>query len=169
MIMDKNLEDLLILFITQHKENLYRLAYSYVKNRDDALDIVQDSIQKAFVSLERLKNTESMKSWIYRIIVNTALDYLRKQKKIQVVDVESLDVYRLANDDVYQNIDLETALDNLPVMYRTVIVLRYFEDLKIEEIAEVLQENLNTVKTRLYKALQLLRIDMNDKSQEEEL
>jgi len=164
---NKKLENLLIQCITDHKENVYRLAYSYVKNAEDALDIVQDSIQKAFVSSEKLKNIESVKSWFYRIVVNTSLDFLRKQKKIHVVDESTLEAFHPANDDVYPNIDLERALDDLPPIYRTVIVLRYFEDLKLEEIAEVLEENLSTVKTRLYQALRILRVKMNDESAEE--
>ena len=64
--------------------------------------------------------------------------------------------------DDYENFDLKKALDKLPDNYRTVVVLRYFEDLKFEEIAEVLNENVNTVKTRLYKSLKALRIEMED-------
>ncbi|ETJ29097.1 RNA polymerase sigma factor SigV, partial [human gut metagenome] len=57
---------------------------------------------------------------------------------------------------------LQKALDNLPSNYRTIIILRYFEDLKIDEIAEILNENINTIKSRLYKSLKILRIKMND-------
>ncbi|MEC3464495.1 sigma factor-like helix-turn-helix DNA-binding protein, partial [Bacillus thuringiensis] len=54
-------------------------------------------------------------------------------------------------------IDIQGALNQLPMQYKTIILLRYFEDLKIEEIAEIVEENVNTVKTRLYRALKLLR------------
>lgn len=64
--------------------------------------------------------------------------------------------------DKYENFDLQRALDNLPEKNRTVVILRYFEDLTIEEIAEILGENINTIKTRLYKSLKILRIKMND-------
>jgi RNA polymerase sigma-70 factor (ECF subfamily) len=64
--------------------------------------------------------------------------------------------------DEYENFDLQRALDNLPDNCHTIIILRYFEDFKIEEIAEILNENTNTVKTRLYKSLKMLRIKMND-------
>lgn len=164
----KQFENLLIRCITENQENVYRLAYSYVKNSEDALDIVQDSIQKAFVSSGKLKNAESMKSWFYKIVVNTSLDFLRKHKKIQVVDETALETFQPGSEDVYHDIDLERALDELPAIYRTVIVLRYFEDLKIEEIANVLSENMNTVKSRLYQSLRMLRIKMIDESLEEE-
>lgn len=160
-------EQILIQCITENKENVYRLAYSYVKNSQDALDIVQDSIQKAFSSSGKIKNSTSIKSWFFRIIVNTALDFLRKQKKIQIADDQTLEYYSPPSNDVYPNIDLERAMNALPLPYRSVIVLRYFEDLKIEEIAEVLDENISTVKTRLYQGLNKLRETLRDDTLEE--
>ncbi|TDF95407.1 RNA polymerase sigma factor [Paenibacillus piri] len=165
--MDKKLEKLLIRFITENQENVYRLAFSYVKNAENTLDIVQESIHKALSSSGTLKSEGSMKSWFYRIVVNTSLDFLRKQKKIQLVDDKTLEFHSPTSEDVYHDIDLEKALEELPYAFRTVVVLRYFEDLKIEEIAEVMNENINTVKTRLYQALRKLRIKMSNEFFEE--
>ncbi|CAH0120225.1 RNA polymerase sigma factor SigV [Paenibacillus sp. CECT 9249] len=165
--MDSTLEKLLVCFITENKENVYRLAFSYVKNAENALDIVQESIHKALASSTTLKSEGSMKSWFYRIVVNTSLDFLRKQKRVQLVDDKTLELHSPAREDAYPDIDLEKAMDELPHPYRTVIVLRYFEDLKIEEIAEVMNENVSTVKTRLYQALRKLRIQMNSEMLEE--
>ncbi len=64
--------------------------------------------------------------------------------------------------DSYEDIDLKRALDELPYKYKTIIILRYFEDMKIEEIAAILDINVNTVKTRLYKALEKLRIKLDE-------
>lgn len=168
-MVNRNIEKSLTRCITDNKENVYRLAYSYVKNKEDALDIVQDSIYKAITSIELLKNHGAVKSWFYRIVVNTSLDFLRKQKKVQIVDEETIESYSPGTEDVYQDIDLERTLDDLPHKYRSVIVLRYFEDLKIEEVAEILNENVNTIKTRIYQALQLLRVKMNDEPSKEEM
>lgn len=165
--MNNRLQQLLIHCITENKENVYRLAFSYVKNKEDALDIVQDSIHKAFSSFNNLKSEGSMKSWFYRVVVNTSLDFLRRQKKLHPVDDKTLELYAPVSEDVYRNVDLEKALDELSPNYRIVIVLRFFEDLKIEEIAEVLGENNSTVKTRLYQALGKLRIKLNDQFAEE--
>lgn len=158
----KNLEKQLEEYVIENKEKHYRIAYSYVKNVDDALDIVQEAILKAIVSLDNLKNPEYMKTWFYRILINTSLDFLRKQKKIVVVDDESLSSYDSGKMDEYTDIDLYRTLDELPDNYRSIVVLRFFEDLKIEEIAELLNENVNTVKTRLYKSLDKLRVKMID-------
>ncbi len=153
-------EEILTNFVLNHKENMYRLAYSYVKNVQDALDVVQDSIQKALTKRKTLQDEKAIKGWFYRIIVNTALDLLRKQKRLQLVDDSILDFYGAISEDIYQDVDIERALEQLPVQYREVIILRFFEDLKIEEVAHVLGLSMSTVKTRLYRALYLLRIDL---------
>ena len=149
-------------YVTQEKEKHYRLAFSYVKNVDDALDIVQESIYKAFSSIDSLKEPSHIKTWFYRIIVNTALDFLRKRKRLIIVDEVILTAYDSGTVDNYQDFDLQNALEDLPEKYRSVIILRYFEDFKIEEVAEILDRNVNTVKTQLYKALEMLRININD-------
>lgn len=149
-------------YVIANKEDYYRLAYSYVKNTNDALDIVQESIFKALSSIALLKEPSYIKTWFYRIVVNTSLDFLRKQKKIVIVEEETLCSLDLGDIDDYQDIDLQAALDALPDNYRSIVILKYFEDLKIEEIAEILNENINTVKTRLYKSLKVLRMKIEE-------
>ncbi len=156
--LEKQLEE----YVVENKEKHYRIAYSYVKNADDALDIIQESIFKALLSLNTLKNPEYMKTWFYRILINCSLDFIRKQKNIIPLDNETLYSYVNEFNDTYADIDLQRALDELPDNYRNIIILRFFEDLKIEEVAEILNENINTVKTRLYKSLDKLRIKMDD-------
>ena len=160
-----HLESLFVSFIRANKERFYYLAYSYTKNEQDALDIVQDSIQKALLSLPTLKDEQRMKSWFYKIVVRTAIDFLRKHKREQVVDHEKLVVLSPQQTDTYDNIDLTGALNRLSTTYREVIILRYFEDLKIEDVAHVLDINVNTAKSRLYKALKLLKIQLQDKEE----
>lgn len=157
-----NLEKQIVDYVIKNKESHYRLAFSYVKNTDDALDIVQESICKAISTFDTLKTPSYLKTWFYRILVNTSIDFLRKRKKLMVVDDITASNFNLSKVDDYEDIDLQRALEELPVQYRSVVVLRFFEDLKIEEIAVILDENINTIKTRLYKALELLRIKMND-------
>ncbi len=157
-----SLEEQIAEHILKYKENHYRLAYSYVKNADDAMDIVQESVYKAILHKSSLKNADYLKTWFYRILINTSLDFIRKNRKIEVVDEEVLGNLGSGLNDDYENFDLKKALNNLPDNCRTIIILRYFEDLKIDEIAEVLNENANTVKTRLYKSLKTLRIKMED-------
>lgn len=161
-------EETLAAFLIENKERLYRLAFSYVKNRDDALDVVQHSIYKALSARGTLHKAQSLRSWVYRIVVTTALDVLRQKQRFKPVGEEILQLHQLVGEDRLADFDLERILDAMDPKYKTVIVLRYFEGLKIEEIAEVLQENVNTVKTRLYKALGILRLQKDELALTEE-
>jgi RNA polymerase sigma-70 factor, ECF subfamily len=148
-------------YITEYKDSIYRLAYSYVRNAEDSLDIVQESIYKAFISIDSLKEPKFIKTWFYRIVVNTSIDFIRKRKREILVGEDFLLSNDIGHRDTYTDIDLKRALDDLPEDYRIIIILRYFEDLKIKEISEILDQNINTVKTKLYKGLDKLKININ--------
>lgn len=144
-------------YLIENREYYYRLAYSYVKNEADSLDIIQESIIKALISIESLKEIEKVKSWFYKIVIRTSIDYIRKNKKYN----DMIDISEIINNgksDEYKDLDLYKALDELDEMYKTIIILRYFEDMKINDIADILDENPNTVKTRLYAGLKKLKI-----------
>lgn len=158
-------DDDLLSFIRTNKKQLYWLAYSYVKNEQDALDIVQESIQKSMRYYDQLMEKEKLKSWFYKIVVNSSLDFLKKNRQLPIED-DTLLFLTPAQEDSYENIDLQQALSTLPTKYREVVILRFFEDMKIEEVAYVLNENTNTIKTRLYKALKLLRIELQEEEGE---
>ena len=147
-------------YIVENQERFYKIAYSYVKNEDDALDIGHDAICKALQKIDTLKNIEVVKTWFYKILVNSAIDYIRKNNKYVSLSQEDMINEKISND-IYSDIDLEQALNRLPEEYKSIIMLRYFEDMKIEEIANVLQQNINTVKTKLYKGLRRLKIKIN--------
>lgn len=149
-------------FIIENREAHYRLAYSYVKNKETALDIVQDSIVKALNSIDKLDDMAYLKTWFYRIIVNTAIDFIRKHQRISIMEEETLDLHLPKSVDKMTDFDLQNAIDQLPPTYKTLIILRFFEDLKIDEIAEVMGLNVNTAKTRLYRALKILRIEVGE-------
>lgn len=153
----KNKENKVKDYIVNNQENFYKVAYSYVKNQDDALDIVHDSICKALSKLGSLKDEKAIKPWFYKILVNSSIDYIRKNNKYVTLSEESLDA-KYNSNDIYTDIDIERALEKLPEEYRIIIVLRYFEDMKIDEIANVLSQNTNTIKTKLYTGLRRLKI-----------
>lgn len=155
-------EEVFVQFIRENKERFYLLAYSYTKNEQDALDVVQDSIQKAMIALDNIEKVDYMKSWFYKIVVRTAIDFLRKHKRLQVMNDETLHHLTPVQVDRYENVDLEHALAKLPQMYREIIILHYFEDQKIADVAKILGINLSTTKSRLYKALKILKIQMQD-------
>ncbi len=157
-------EKLLTDLILNEKENFYRIAFSYVRNKEDALDIIQDSIHKSLKKVHTLKNIDGLRSWFIRIIINTSLDFLRKKKREIIVEDDTLEFLSPHTNDNYENFDLATLLEKLSPKYRIIIILKFFEDLTIREIAEILNENENTIKSRLYKGLEALRIKIKDKT-----
>lgn len=150
--------ELLKEYLQTHQQDFYRLAYSYTKNRDAALDVVQDSIVKAITKAGSLKNPGHMKTWFYRILTNESLSALRRRK--DHVSDDALEELPAAGTDTAAALDLYRAIGRLSPKLKTVILLRYFEDMKLEEIAGVTHSNLNTVKTRLYQGLRLLKDDL---------
>ena len=134
--------------LTEGYEKYYRLAYSYVHNEADALDIVQEAAYKAILKSDSLKESQYVETWVYRIVINEACSFLRSRK--ESVDVEEI---QAASEDIYENIDLKRAIENLDPKDRAIVVLRFFEDRQLEEIAKILDENLSTVKSRLYRVM----------------
>ncbi|GMQ61497.1 RNA polymerase sigma factor [Vallitalea maricola] len=147
----------LVEFIKIHQEDFYRLAYSHVHNRESALDIVQDSIYKGLTSVHKLKNINKLKTWMFSIIVNTSISYLRKNKRLIITNDFPESIER-ENIDIADKIDLYHAIEKLDIKYRTIIVLRFFEDMKIEEVADITGLNINTVKSRLYNGIDKLKV-----------
>ncbi|NLD72374.1 MAG: sigma-70 family RNA polymerase sigma factor [Chloroflexi bacterium] len=149
-------------YLWENRERFYRIAYSYVRNEADALDIVSEAVVKALQKGDRLQDKAAMATWCYRILTNTAVDYLRKHKRVVYMeDVQQADPGR---PDRYHDADLLEALGRLPDNLRMVLVLHYLEEMTIRETASVLGQNENTVKSRLYRALELLRKDLADRS-----
>jgi len=146
--------------IQQRKELLYRTAYAYVKNREDALDIVSDTVYKAYKSLRKLKEPAFFNTWLTRILINCSLDHLKKQKRIILVK-EIADTPEQTND-YSENLDLRRAVDKLDDKCRTVIILKYYHDLTIREVAEIMQCPQGTIKSYLHRALNNLRVDLKE-------
>lgn len=152
-------EEELEIFIRENQGDFYRLACSYVKNPDEAMDVVQEAAIKAFVHLSSLRKPQNMKAWFYRILVNESLTWLRRKRRVCTVSSEFLD--KTQSDEhaerFDENLDLYKAVLQLEPKLRTVILLRFFEGMKLEDIAAVTDARLSTVKTRLYRALRKLK------------
>lgn len=142
--------------LTENYHNYYRLAYSYVHNEADAMDIVQEGAYKAILKSSQLQNPEYLGTWIYRIMVNEALSLLRKNKS----PYEELTDNLSTTVDCYEDLDLKSAIERLGEPDGTIIKLRFYEDMKLEQIAAVIDENINTVKSRLYRSLKRLRLSL---------
>ena len=118
-------------YIIDNKDSFYRIAYSYTKNEEDALDVVQEAMYKALYSVENIKEVNYIKTWFYKILVRTSIDFIRKNRKYNnMTDIDLID--ETGEYDKYTDLDLRRALEELPIEYKSIIILRFFEDLKIE-------------------------------------
>lgn len=152
--------EILIEYIKENQNKLYKIAYTYTKNQDLALDIVQEAVTKALENIHKLRQEEFVKTWFYRILINEALQTVKKNKKIIEYELVENETSTQNNEDnIVENIDIYNRIEKLNDKLKTVIILRFFENLKIEEIAVITKTNTNTVKSRLYKGLNEIKKD----------
>ena len=140
--------------LVKNYEKYYRMAYSYVFCEQDAMDIVQEGAYRAILKSDLLKQPEYVDTWICKIVINEALRFLKKNK-LAFVDMESLP--EQGKEDHVEDIDLQRALDKLDEQERAIVVCRYFEEEKLENIGKTMNLNVNTVKSRLYRAMDKLK------------
>ena len=158
---NRKLYENLIQYILDHQERFYRLAYSYTGNQEDALDVVQNAVCRALEAYGSLRNPDAIHTWFYRILTNECLRLLKERKKdARAADLE--DENAVYYEKAYDRENVEEELDRLEPEVQTVIRLRFFEEMSLKEIAEITGSNVNTVKTRLYRGLKLLKENMKE-------
>ena len=149
--------------MNEYGDRLTKLAYTYVKDIGKAQEIVQDVFVTCYEQYEKVRQIEKIKPWLYRVTINRAKDVLRSTwvKRVFLHNT-------LADDQITSHLTEETILQNdeqttlfhmilaLPVKYREVILLFYYEDYSIDDIANTLKVNPNTIKTRLKRGRSLL-------------
>ena len=145
--------------ICEKYNSYYRMAYSHVQNASDAEDIVQEGAYRAMKNSASLKQIQYAETWVYRIMLNEMYRHMSKNK---TVAMDEFILEGLETEDRYENIDLRRALEQLQETDRVIIQLKYFEDRKLEEIAEILELNVSTVKSRLYRGLRKLKVDVEE-------
>ena len=160
-----------------HNQRLYRLARGIVRNDGEAEDIVQEGYVRAFTHLESFRGDSTLATWLSRIVINEALGRLRKKRRAleqsmsddPAVEAKIIQFpLNTPNDDPERTMAqrqilqfVERATDNIPDIYRTVFVARVIEGLSIEETADLLGIKPETVKTRLHRARQMVRKDLD--------
>ncbi len=159
----KEREERFLALININQQKLYRIAYSYVRNKDNALDIIQEAVYKGYISYHKVRKPEYEKTWITKIVINTAIDFLRKNKKVVPMDMNIFETGVDSDiDHIGEKMAIENALENLTERQRTVVILRYFEDMKLKEIADILDEPISTIKSLLYRALKIMKLDLRE-------
>lgn len=141
--------DAFIELINQNKQQLYKIAKSYLHSDHDIADVLQDTILACFENIHTLREPKYFKTWLIRILINQCKDFLKKNK-----DYCSLDkLPEPSIPDMTQNhLEFEELLMSVDEKYRIILILYYVEGFKIREIAQILDMNENTVKTRLSRA-----------------
>ncbi|MDX8362700.1 MULTISPECIES: sigma-70 family RNA polymerase sigma factor [Bacillaceae] len=159
----KEMEDRFLYLINNNQEKMYKIAYSYVKNKDDALDIVQETVYKAYISYDKVKKAQYENTWLTRILINVSIDFIKKNKRVVSIDTNLIEnISDSRKDLVHEQIFVKEALEKLNEKQKTVIILRFFEDMKLEEIAQILNLPTSTIKSTLYRALKEMNINLKE-------
>ena len=155
----------------RYKDSIYFMALKMVNNKDDAMDLTVETFGKAFEKLDKYQPTYAFSTWLFRVATNNCIDFIRKKKlntlslhgmmddengdrpfqvKADVLDPEEASIKK------QQSQELKLLIEGLPLRYRKLITLRYFDELSYDEIACELDLPLGTVKAQLYRAKYLL-------------
>ncbi|RDW17092.1 RNA polymerase subunit sigma-70 [Oceanobacillus chungangensis] len=137
-----------------YKVDLYKTAIAYLRNQDDAIEALQEVTYRAYKNIRMVKEATYIKTWLIRIMINYCNDQLKRNKQI-VINDEIIVTHGIFEN--YTEMELRDAMQDLDERSREILMMKYFHDLKIKEIALVLECPEGTVKTWLNKALKELR------------
>ena len=191
MIMTKNCSDSVLIdlaikgdqrsftqLLNRYRGSIYNLIYKMVHNKEETDDLVQEAFIKAFRALASFNDDYAFSTWLYKIAINNCIDHFRKRKlKTYSMDnpIESKDgtIKREFADSSFlpdkpllskeKNKIIEDAIKSLPEKYKISIILRHNDDRSYDEISEILNIPLGTVKARIFRAREMLKKKLKDK------
>ncbi|MCY8939338.1 RNA polymerase sigma factor SigW [Peribacillus frigoritolerans] len=155
-----------------YKDKVFQICFRMLGNRQEAEDLAQEAFVRAYVNIRSFNITMKFSTWLYRIATNLCIDRLRKKKPDYYLDAEmagteGLNMYsQIASDmakpeEEVESLELQETIQveimKLPEKYRSVIVLKYIEELSLKEISEILDLPVGTVKTRIHRGREALR------------
>lgn len=155
-----------------YKDKLYNLGYRMLGNPQEAEDVAQETLLRAYANLHKYNASHKFSTWIYRIATNLCIDRMRKKKADYSLDaevdgVEGGTMYtRLASPDRTPEEELvrtetqrevQAAIESLPENYRAAVILKYLHDMSLQEIADILEVPVSTIKTRIHRGREALR------------
>lgn len=153
-------KEALVMLVMNRRDEYYRLAYIFMRNKEDAMDVLQDMIVKLFENVHKLKRNEAFHSWAKTILVNICKGKLKKRNKN--VLVEGIDILPETGD--YDNsaafdesLDLRQGLGKINKNQREALILKYFLDLDYKTIGEITKTPVGTVKSRVFNGLRSLK------------
>ncbi|WP_441924776.1 sigma-70 family RNA polymerase sigma factor [Paenibacillus sp. 2TAF8] len=153
-------ESVFINSVTEHQDTLLSIAYSYLRNRQDALEAIQEMTCRAWIKRRTLKNDKAFKSWIIRILIYVCIDEQRRRKRTILQPDESMEKnipasWMISARD--NRIAMQSLLLKIKPKYRHVLLLKYYNDMTLTDIASILGKPEGTIKTWQHKGLEQLR------------
>lgn len=146
----------------KYEADIYRMAYVYVKNKNDALDVVQEVAYQSFKNISTLNKAEYFKTWLMKITINCALNVINKNKKV-VQLIPQFEVHTGEEvEDIAISLSLRELMNTLQEDEKSVILLKYYNDRTLKEISDILEIPLGTAKSILYRALNKLRQNLKE-------
>lgn len=143
----------ILLLIEQEEAILYRTAFAYLKNEQDALDVMQELFVKALKKIHTVKKPQFVRTWLMRVLINSCINMLRKQKSVTLLEKHEM-VVRMETTK-YEILHM---LSSLPLSDQQLVYMKYFQQLKNSEIAQLQKIPEGTVKSKIHHILKRLRI-----------
>jgi len=173
----KGKTELFSVIIDRYQSKVFSTVYHYTHDQEEARDLTQEIFIKLYNNLQSYKSKASFSTWLYRIAVNRCIDWTRK-KKLQTVSAfydssdEEIDIYDTIADRVESpeealikqenKVYIRKVVEDLPEIYKTVIILYYFEDFSPQEISDITGVPKRTIETRLYRGKNLLKLRLEE-------
>jgi RNA polymerase sigma factor (sigma-70 family) len=147
--------------VHHHKDYVYRIAFLIVKDESTAKDLSQESFIKVMNKIHQYNDESKFETWLYRLVYNTCIDYLRKNNKpfTEINDMSEIS-YKTALEDLENNekeIQIKHYLSKLPDKYRISIELFYYQEKSYQEISEIMEESLSNIKILLFRAKKIFK------------
>lgn len=170
--------------VASYEKFIFNVACKMFSNSEDAADVAQEALIKAYKNIDKFDFNSSFSTWIYRITVNACIDEMRKRKGRESISIDAEDeesglVLQIedaslgAEETVIQNetvSEVRTAIEKLSEEHKTVIILRDLQDMTYEQVAQTLDVSVGTVKSRLARARKSLKdIILKDREQKENI
>jgi len=145
--------------ILRYQDTVYRIAFTYCRNTPDAQDVAQDVFVRYLKRMPRLKSEEHLKAWLIRVTMNVAKSHLTSSWSKKVVPISE---HEPVITDESTSADTYFAVMSLPEKYRSVVMLYYFEDYSVGEIAQILDRTETAIQTRLHRARAMLKSKLKE-------
>lgn len=157
-------KDSFVQIINKVQEHVYKTIYSFIGNEENSIEVFDNVIFKSYTNLHKINHPEYFKTWVIRIAINESKNFLSKNSKVIHIDdyiSENESFNTLDNSNIDNKIDFENALNKLNIDFKSILIMKFYMDFTLEEIANTMQKPTSTIKTWYYKALSNLKENLN--------